>query len=241
MPHGFIFGGRAGYAFGSQWNSNNAEIGLSEPNYDTVTINDAAGVVMASLESEFDDWHLANIFYGATDGFITLDDDESASFSIAATRPNSCGGCTGAYQDTSLTSVAIGGFPFWPEIYCENYVGEVLIFDEKLTDAERETVTAGLIEKWGIPSSCDASGAITNGAPGECSSTLASGSSCTPTCDAGYTLSGSRSCSDGTFTDTAVCSGDSCDASNPITNGVLNDCTSTLADGTACTPTCNTG
>ena len=38
LPHGFIFGGRAGYAFGSQWNSNNAEIGSRSPSYDTVTI-----------------------------------------------------------------------------------------------------------------------------------------------------------------------------------------------------------
>ena len=40
---------------------------------------------------------------------------------------------------------------------------------------------------------CDASGAIANGALGpECSSTLAIGSSCAPTCDAGYVSSGDR-------------------------------------------------
>jgi hypothetical protein len=55
---------------------------------------------------------------------------------------------------------------------------------------------------------CDASGAITNGAPGSgCTSTLAHGTSCSPTCDSGYTLSGTRSCSAGTLTDNAVCSG----------------------------------
>ena len=92
------------------------------------------------------------------------------------------------------------------------------------------------------PASCDASGAITNGAPGSgCTSTLAHGTSCSPTCDSGYTLSGTRSCSAGTLTDNAMCSGDSCDASNAITNGALNNCTSTLASGATCTPTCNTG
>ena len=81
------------------------------------------------------------------------------------------------------------------------------------------------------PDPCDASGAIANGAPGSgCTSTLAHGSSCTPTCNSGYILSGTRSCSAGTLTNTAVCSGDSCDASNAITNGALNDCTSTLGD-----------
>ena len=58
------------------------------------------------------------------------------------------------------------------------------------------------------PASCDASGAITNGAPGSgCTSTLAHGTSCSPTCDSGYTLSGTRSCSAGTLTDNAMCSG----------------------------------
>lgn len=53
---------------------------------------------------------------------------------------------------------------------------------------------------------CDASGAITNGSPGSaCTAALASGSSCTPTCDAGHTLSGTRSCNAGTLTDTATC------------------------------------
>ena len=43
-------------------------------------------------------------------------------------------------------------------------------------------------------SPCDASGAIANGAPGSgCTSTLADGTTCAPTCDSGYTLSGTRS------------------------------------------------
>ena len=92
------------------------------------------------------------------------------------------------------------------------------------------------------PEPCDASGAISNGAAGSgCTSTLAHGSSCTPTCNTGYTLAGARSCSAGTLTDTAVCNGNSCDASTAVANGALNDCTSTLAHGASCTPTCNTG
>merc|ERR1711871_671487 len=34
---------------------------------------------------------------------------------------------------------------------------------------------------------------------------------------------------------------DACDASTPPTNGAVNDCTSTLAAGASCSPTCNTG
>jgi hypothetical protein len=44
---------------------------------------------------------------------------------------------------------------------------------------------------------------------GTCTSSLASGSTCQPTCNTGYTLSGSRSCSSGTLTDTVACKADS--------------------------------
>jgi surface protein len=54
--------------------------------------------------------------------------------------------------------------------------------------------------------SCDASAAPTNGLATPCTSSLASGSSCTPTCNAGYTLAGTRTCTAGTLTTTtAVC------------------------------------
>jgi len=55
----------------------------------------------------------------------------------------------------------------------------------------------------GIP--CDASAAPTNGGAGDCTSSLASGSTCQPTCDSGYTVSGTSSCSLGTLT-AATCS-----------------------------------
>ena len=48
--------------------------------------------------------------------------------------------------------------------------------------------------------SCDASTAPTNGAVGNCTSSLASGSTCQPTCNSGYTVSGTSSCSFGTLT-----------------------------------------
>ena len=53
-------------------------------------------------------------------------------------------------------------------------------------------------------SCCDLS-APANGALGSCRSTLAHGKSCAPSCDTGYTLSGTRSCDNGQLADTAVC------------------------------------
>merc|ERR1719163_2310489 len=47
---------------------------------------------------------------------------------------------------------------------------------------------------------CDANVAPENGDVGDCTSTLASGKTCQPTCNTGYTVSGSSSCSAGTLT-----------------------------------------
>ena len=86
------------------------------------------------------------------------------------------------------------------------------------------------------------SGTISDGVISPCGEYLDSGASCTPTCNPGYTISGSRSCSAGTLTDTAVCSANSCDAAGGIANGVPGSgCTSSLAHGLSCTPTCNPG
>ena len=90
------------------------------------------------------------------------------------------------------------------------------------------------------PSPCDASAAPANGGVGDCTSSLASGSTCQPTCDAGYTVSGTSSCSLGTLT-AATCEPNPCDASAAPANGDVGDCTSSLASGSTCQPTCNDG
>ena len=91
-------------------------------------------------------------------------------------------------------------------------------------------------------SPCDASAAPANGAVGDCrviaGSTLASGSTCQPTCNAGYTVSGTSSCTLGTLT-AATCSASPCDTSAAPANGAVGDCTSTLASGSTCQPTCD--
>jgi len=88
--------------------------------------------------------------------------------------------------------------------------------------------------------SCDASTPPKNGAIGSCSDTLASGSTCQPTCDSGYTISGSSSCTTGSLT-AATCEADPCDASAAPVNGAVGNCTDTLASGSKCQPTCDSG
>ena len=84
---------------------------------------------------------------------------------------------------------------------------------------------------------CDASTPPLNGGVGDCTDTLASGSSCVPTCNDGYTLQGVTSCTDRVLTP-ALCIGAPCDASAAVENGGLGDCTASLADHSSCTPTC---
>jgi hypothetical protein len=48
--------------------------------------------------------------------------------------------------------------------------------------------------------SCDASVAPANGTKGDCTATLASGETCQPTCNTGYTVSGKSSCKAGKLT-----------------------------------------
>ena len=55
-----------------------------------------------------------------------------------------------------------------------------------------------------IDDACDASYPPVNGAVGNCTDTLMSGTSCVPTCDPGYVLEGVTSCTDRVLTE-AVC------------------------------------
>jgi surface protein len=86
---------------------------------------------------------------------------------------------------------------------------------------------------------CDAAVPPVNGAAGTCTDTLASGSSCQPECDSGYAVSGASSCLNRVLT-SATCT-IPCDASTAPTNGAVGTCTSSLASGSTCQPTCNTG
>ena len=86
--------------------------------------------------------------------------------------------------------------------------------------------------------SCDASTAPTNGRVGNCTSSLARGSTCQPKCNSGYTVSGVTSCrSNGKLT-RASC-GKNCQITAPA-NGGVGTCKSSLARGSTCQPTCKT-
>ena len=72
-------------------------------------------------------------------------------------------------------------------------------------------------------SPCDASAAPTNGQVNDCTSSLASGSTCQPTCDAGYTVSGPSSCTGGTLT-AATCDATLCAENERVENNACIAC-----------------
>jgi hypothetical protein len=89
-----------------------------------------------------------------------------------------------------------------------------------------------------VANACTVS-APNNGALGSCGASLTSGSSCIPTCNSGYQVVGSMSCTNGALTSTATCVQIVCDASATPTNGGVGTCTNSLPAGSTCTPTCN--
>jgi hypothetical protein len=91
-----------------------------------------------------------------------------------------------------------------------------------------------------MPNPCEAPTAPDNGAVGTCTLALTSGGACQPTCDAGYTVSGTSSCFAGTTT-LATCEPNPCEGLQAPANGAVGTCTTTLASGGACTPTCDAG
>lgn len=89
------------------------------------------------------------------------------------------------------------------------------------------------------PSYCIAV-APSNGGLGHCSAQIPHGTSCSPSCNSGFSVSGLSQCSHGTFS-SAVCTPSPCDTSQAPANGKTGDCPSQLADGLTCQPTCNKG
>ena len=80
------------------------------------------------------------------------------------------------------------------------------------------------------------------GSAGNCTDTLASGSSCTPTCADGYTFLGATSCVNRTLTRSCFW-GKPCEIA-PIANGDMGNCSrhgQQLPSGMSCKPTCDVG
>ena len=129
IPAGVSFGSRYnGYGFGT-YKAGDGAIGVQA----------TSGSVMVQQDIDYSKWHVADIYFGETDGFAIFDDEDlGKSFGI-----------TGKYTTQSLTNVIFGFYPATGH-YAHQYVGEVLIFNEKLSESDRSMVTSYLMSKWNV-------------------------------------------------------------------------------------------
>eukprot|EP00933_Yihiella_yeosuensis_P021141 TRINITY_DN16811_c0_g1_i1.p1 TRINITY_DN16811_c0_g1~~TRINITY_DN16811_c0_g1_i1.p1 ORF type:complete len:2351 (+),score=235.87 TRINITY_DN16811_c0_g1_i1:1056-7055(+) len=95
------------------------------------------------------------------------------------------------------------------------------------------------------PGKCDVSTPPGNGTLGSCNSTagleLASGGTCVPHCNAGYTPSGTTSCHLGVLVSNTTCRANPCTFSEAPLHGRWGNCAAQMDDSTTCEPACNEG
>jgi len=132
------------YQFGTRGTGNN-KVGMSADN----------NANMGTVEADFDMWHVADVYYGNTDGFLNIDNDPSLnkSFSIS-----------GRYDVDAMSEPHIGGVNVDSE-HMHGLVGEVLYFNQRLSPTERESVMAYMMEKW-------IDGSSISGSTSQCSTTI---------------------------------------------------------------------
>ena len=84
-----------------------------------------------------------------------------------------------------------------------------------MNEAKRTYLEAIQIASGTSSASCDASLGPEFGAPGDCTATLLSGSTCQPVCQPGFTVSGTSSCNNGVVS-AATCDPPACDDSTTV-------------------------
>ena len=87
---------------------------------------------------------------------------------------------------------------------------------------------------------CDDGITVSHGGPGDCPLSLPGGSTCQPTCDPGFTVSGPHSCSLGLLT-RATCDPNPCDIPSIPVNGKAGECTGAMESGSQCQFACDDG
>ncbi len=78
-------------------------------------------------------------------------------------------------------------------------------FGLRLGLSNNDFIVAAANKAYVFKTTCDAFTAPTNGGVGTCTNQLACGSTCQPTCDSGYTVSGTTSCSNSGTLTAATC------------------------------------
>ena len=121
-----------------------------------IGVGNTAGQVMAKTNATYGDWHVADVYYGDSNGFISVDSDIWTGGEWTPYNQVSFG-INGQYTAQTHTNPVIGGWKGWINHYSHAYIGEVIYFNQKLTYNERYWVKTYLYEKW-VKNSCTNSG-----------------------------------------------------------------------------------
>ena len=160
------------------------------------------------------------------------DDDGSNSGSAYVFTRNTPGDLASGWTQVAKLTAADGAAG-------DQFGGSVAInSDTMVIGAWRDNSGSAYVFSKYVPP-CDASSPPANGTVGDCTSELASGSTCQPTCDQGYAVSGPSVCENSVLSP-AICI-PFCNASTPPANGAVGNCTDQLLSGTACQPACDPG
>jgi hypothetical protein len=131
MEKGVILGDHSSedpsYIFGTKGSGTN-KVGMRSDNNDD----------MGKVEANYNMWHVADVYYGNSDGFLKIDNDENTytSFSI-----------NNNYKVESMSEPRIGGVNS-DTGHMHGYVGEVLYFNQKLSADDRERAMSYMMGKW---------------------------------------------------------------------------------------------
>ena len=117
----------ASYGFGTYAQGSVGKIGVVR----------SSGALLATADATTEKWHVANIYFGNTDGFVDVESIDS--FDIA-----------GKFDANALAELQVGGSEFAGHDV-SNVIGEVLVFDSKLSDSDRASVRQRLMSKWDVP------------------------------------------------------------------------------------------
>ena len=140
-------------------------------------------------------------------------------------------------EHSYLHTSAINPIPSWTKVevdmgsrecvfYCDNRLdGEDIAYYSEITGVTAfYPMSDRAVElRTVVAPRCDASAPPANGGLGDCTTYLANGSTCQPTCNAGYTVSGTSSCSAGTLT-SATCSKILCSTNQRVKDNVCVSC-----------------
>jgi hypothetical protein len=111
-----------------------------------IGVGNSIGSSIAKTNATYGDWHVADVYFGDSDGFLAIDSDIWTGGERTPYNQVSFG-INDQYSAQTHTIPTIGFFPA-AGLYANAYIAEVMYFNQKLTDDERYRVKSYLSNKW---------------------------------------------------------------------------------------------